>query len=150
MNREVGRSRFRHLVDDRVGEGVFRVDRTVYTDETVFEAEIERIFEGGWVFLCHESQVAKPGDYWATEIGRQPVYVMRQTDGSLGCFINACSHRGAVLTPLKQGNVNVLTCRFHGFRYSLISGECLTAPEVQLQPHAVRVVETRVEVRLSR
>ena len=97
------RIRFHDLVDDRVDEGVFRVDRSIYTDEAVFEAEIERIFEGGWVFLCHESQVEKPGDYWSTEIGRQPVFVMRQKDGSLGCFINACSHRGALLTPLKQG-----------------------------------------------
>ena len=116
---------FRDLVDDRVDEGVFRVDRSIYTDKTVFEAEIERIFEGGWVFLCHESQVEKPGDYFATEIGRQPVFVMRQQDGALGCFINACSHRGAVLTPLKQGTANVLTCRFHGWVYDR-GGRCVS------------------------
>ena len=119
------RIRFRDLVDDRVDEGVFRVDRSIYTDGAVFEAEIERIFEGGWVFLCHEGQVEKPGDYWATEIGRQQVFVMRETDGSLGCFINACSHRGAVLTPLKQGNANVLTCRFHGWVYDR-GGRCIS------------------------
>ena len=77
------RIRFRDLVDDRIDEGIFRVDRSIYTDKAVFEVEIERVFEGGWVFLCHESQVAKPGDYFATEIGRQPVFVMRQQDGSL-------------------------------------------------------------------
>ena len=55
------RSSFRDLVDDRVDEGVFRVDRSIYTDQAVFEAEIERIFEGGWVFLCHEGQVENPG-----------------------------------------------------------------------------------------
>ena len=131
MNGAAEPSRFRELVDDRVDEGVFRVDRAVYTDEAVFEAEIERIFEGGWVFLCHESQVAKPGDYWATEIGRQPVYVMRQTDGSLGCFINACSHRGAVLTPLKRGNANVLTCRFHGWVYDR-GGRCVNIKNEEL------------------
>ena len=125
------RSSVRDLVDDRVDEGVFRVDRAVYTDDAVFEAEIERIFEGGWVFLCHESQVEKPGDYWATEIGRQPVYVMRQTDGSLGCYINSCSHRGAVLTPLKQGNVNVLTCRFHGWVYDR-GGRCISIKNEEL------------------
>ena len=124
MNRGAENGRFRHLVDDRVDEGVYRVDRAVYTDEAVFEAEIERIFEGGWVFLCHESQVERPGDYWSTEIGRQPVYVMRQTDGSLGCFINVCSHRGAVLTPLRRGNANVLTCRFHGWVYDR-GGRCI-------------------------
>ena len=37
------------LVDDRVDEGVFRVDRSIYTDPSIFDAEIERIFEKGWV-----------------------------------------------------------------------------------------------------
>ncbi len=118
------RERFRDLVDDRVAEGVFRVDRAIYTDKAVFEAEMACLFEGGWVFLCHESQVEKPGDYFATEIGRQPVFLMRRKDGSLGCFINACSHRGALLTPLRQGHARALICRFHGWAYDL-DGRCI-------------------------
>ena len=43
----------------------------------------------------------------------------------------------------------IVTCPHHGFQYDLRSGECLTAPEVALQSHAVRVVGDRVEVRLS-
>ncbi len=108
---------FTSLVDDRVDEGMFRIDRSIYSDRAVFEAEMRNIFEGSWIFLCHEGQVAKPGDYFATEMGRQPVFISRQGDGSLACFINACSHRGALLTPLKQGNAKVLTCRFHGWSY---------------------------------
>jgi benzoate/toluate 1,2-dioxygenase alpha subunit len=112
------------LVDDRAKDGVFRVDRSVYTDPAVFEIEMARIFESGWVFMCHESQVKKPGDYYATEIGRQPVYVHRQKDRSLKCFVNACSHRAAVLTPFKQGSAKVLTCRFHGWSYDS-DGRCI-------------------------
>ena len=63
------------LVDDRVGEGMFRVDRSIYTDRGVFEDEMRNIFESSWVFLCHEGQVVGEGDYFATEIGRQPVFV---------------------------------------------------------------------------
>ena len=112
------------LVDDRVDEGMFRVDRAVYTDEEIFEQEISEIFEKCWVYLCHESQVADHGDYFWTEIGRQPVYVHRQEDGSLKCFINACSHRAAILTPFRQGNAKTLTCRFHGWSYKC-SGRCI-------------------------
>jgi len=43
-----------------------------------------------------------------------------------------------------------ITCPHHGFRYALESGECLTAPEVQLQPHAVRVRGDAIELRLTR
>lgn len=65
------------------------------------------------------------------------------------CFQNACAHLGLALDDgeIEDG---VITCPYHGFRYDLSSGECLTAPSVQLQPHAVRVVGTRVEVRLQK
>ena len=112
------------LVDDRVEEGMFRVDRSVYTEQAIFEREMTHIFEKCWVFLCHESQVAGHGDYFSTEIGRQPVYVHRQQDGSLKCFVNACSHRAALLTPFRQGNAKTLTCRFHGWTYKC-DGACI-------------------------
>ena len=112
------------LVDDRVEDGVFRVDRAVYTDPELFARELEKIFERCWVFLCHDSQVARHGDYFQTEIGRQPVFVHRQEDGSLKCFVNACSHRAALLTPFKQGNARTLTCRFHGWSYRC-DGTCI-------------------------
>lgn len=115
---------FDALVDDRPEDGVFRIDRAIYTDQAVFDAEMERIFEGGWLFLCHESQVRKEGDYFATHMGRQPVYVIRGKDGALRCFMNACAHRGAVLTPYESGNARTLTCRFHGWTYDC-QGACI-------------------------
>lgn len=69
-------------------------------------------------------------------------------DHRVTCFQNACAHMGM---PLDMGAVadGVITCPYHGFRYDLSSGECLTAPEVQLVPHAVRVVGSKVEVKLK-
>ena len=66
----------------------------------------------------------------------------------LTCFENACAHMGVAMTggEFRDGRV---TCPYHGFEYALDSGECLTAPEVQLQPHRVRVAGERVEVQLS-
>jgi Fe-S cluster biogenesis protein NfuA/nitrite reductase/ring-hydroxylating ferredoxin subunit len=64
------------------------------------------------------------------------------------CFQDACAHLGS---SLRDGALaaGIVTCPHHGFRYDLASGECLTATEVQLQPHAVRVVAGRVEVRIA-
>ena len=115
---------FTTMVDDRVGEGVFRVERSVYTDPVVFDAEMRRIYEKGWVYLCHESQVPEAGSFFACEIGVQPVLVIRQKDRSLKGFINACSHRGALLTATKQGKATTLTCRFHGWAYGC-DGHCI-------------------------
>ena len=112
------------LIDDRLDDGVFRIDRDVYLAPELYQAEIEAIFESGWLYLCHESQVAKPGDFFATHMGRQPVVVVRGKDGRIDAFINACSHRGAVLAPVKQGHVTVFTCRFHGWSYAT-DGKCI-------------------------
>lgn len=64
------------------------------------------------------------------------------------CFLNACAHMGM---PLDMGDVSdgVITCPYHGFCYDLSSGECLTVPEVQLVPIAVRMVGSTVQVRLN-
>jgi benzoate/toluate 1,2-dioxygenase alpha subunit len=112
------------LIDDRVDEGVFRIDRKIYLDHGIFEREMDVIFERGWVFLCHDSQIPRAGDYFSTHIGRQPVFVNRLKDGTLGCCINACAHRGALLTARRQGNCSAFTCRFHGWVFDE-AGRCI-------------------------
>ncbi|KAB7624034.1 Rieske 2Fe-2S domain-containing protein [Alkalilimnicola sp. S0819] len=111
------------MVDNRLEDGIFRVDRSIYTDEALFEREMKQIFENDWVFLCHESQVPNTGDYYSTFIGRQPVLVIRDKEGKLNGFINACAHRGAVLTERRQGNATTLRCRFHGWCFNT-QGRC--------------------------
>ncbi|MDI3328074.1 MAG: NifU family protein [Alicyclobacillaceae bacterium] len=61
-------------------------------------------------------------------------------------YRNRCPHMGM---PLDQGPVDgsVLMCPWHGFRYDLSTGECLTAPHVHLEPFPVRVEGRRVWVR---
>src|SRR4051794_37821663 len=112
----LAKNRLAALIDERGGR--FRVDRAVYNDPDIFQAELEVFFESGWVFLAHESQIAKPGDYFSTRIGRQPVFVLRKKNGAIGGYINACAHRGATLVPFEQGRANVFTCRFHGWVFN--------------------------------
>jgi nitrite reductase/ring-hydroxylating ferredoxin subunit/Fe-S cluster biogenesis protein NfuA len=80
-------------------------------------------------------------------IGGEKVLLSRRGT-MVTCFQNACAHLGL---PLHDGDVSdgTITCPHHGFQYDLSSGECLTAPEVALQSHAVRVTGDKVEVRLN-
>ena len=41
-----------------------RVHRSIYTDPTIFQLEMERIFEHTWIYVGHDSQVPDPG--WLT------------------------------------------------------------------------------------
>jgi phenylpropionate dioxygenase-like ring-hydroxylating dioxygenase large terminal subunit len=81
-----------------------RVHKTVYTDQQIFDAEMERIWERIWVYCGHESQVPKAGDYHAVTIGRQPMIMVRQKDGSVQVLYNRCPHRGVQLVGNLKGN----------------------------------------------
>jgi len=98
-------------------DGLFRCDRTVFTDAEFFELEIKHLFEGNWVYLAHESQIPNQHDYFTTWIGRQPIFIARSKDNQLNAFINACSHRGAMLCRYKRGNKSTFTCPFHGWTF---------------------------------
>jgi phenylpropionate dioxygenase-like ring-hydroxylating dioxygenase large terminal subunit len=56
-------------VDQLVDMNIGRVDISIYTDESIFEEEMQRIFYTAWVYVGHESEVAQPGDYKTSFIG---------------------------------------------------------------------------------
>jgi nitrite reductase/ring-hydroxylating ferredoxin subunit/Fe-S cluster biogenesis protein NfuA len=103
--------------------------------------------QGNWLFASALSDIPE-GGVRATELGGEKVLLSRR-GAVVTCFQNACAHMGL---SLDDGEIadGILTCPHHDFQYDLASGECLTAPEVQLQSHAVRVIGRRVEVRLSK
>lgn len=108
---------FDRLIDDRPAGGVFRIHRDAYRDPLVFEREIERIFEGGWVFVAHTSQVPQPHDFLATQVGRAPVLLMRDGNGALDCFYNTCPHKGAQVVARTAGRRRVHACPYHGWSF---------------------------------
>jgi len=109
---------FPSYIVDRPEDGEFTIDRALFSDSELFELEMKYIFEGTWIYLAHESQVARPHDFYTTTIGRQPVVLMRNQAGEIGCFLNACAHRGATVCLTKRGNQKILTCPYHGWSYN--------------------------------
>jgi len=103
--------------------------------------------EGSWRYAAALAEIPE-GGVKALELDGERVLLSKQ-GAVVACFQNACAHLGL---PLDDGEIanGVLTCPHHEFQYDLATGECLTAPEVKLQAHAVRVVGRRVEVRLSK
>ncbi len=98
--------------------GVFRVARNIFTDPEIFELEMKHIFEGNWIYLAHESQIPNKNDYFTTYMGRQAIVITRNRNGELNAFINACSHRGAMLCRFKHANKATFTCPFHGWTFN--------------------------------
>lgn len=97
-----------------------RVHRSVYTDQEIFDREMELIWERTWVYCGHETQVGNPGDYYAVRIGRQPMIMIRGADRRIRVLYNRCPHRGVQLCGNRAGNSgSTLVCSYHAWTFHL-------------------------------
>jgi phenylpropionate dioxygenase-like ring-hydroxylating dioxygenase large terminal subunit len=97
-----------------------RVHRWCYVDQQIFEAELDRIFHRTWIYIGHESQVKKPGDYATTAVGQQPVIMVRGKDRKVHVLYNRCPHRGALMCSDRQGNAGeAFRCTYHAWQFNL-------------------------------
>lgn len=98
-----------------VGRG--RVHRRFYTDPAVFQAELTHIFARAWLWLGHESQLKRPGDFFTTRIGKERIIVARHDDGVVHAFHNRCTHRGAEVCAVPYGNTTRFECPYHAWAF---------------------------------
>ncbi|MBZ0287832.1 MAG: Rieske (2Fe-2S) protein, partial [Anaerolineae bacterium] len=94
------------------------LDASWYLDPAVYHLELERIFARTWQPVCKLRDVAKVGDFIATDVAGEPIVVTRDTDNRVRAFFNVCPHRaGAVARG--QGNRKSLQCTYHGWTFGL-------------------------------
>ena len=101
-----------------------RIHGSLYRDPAVFQRELEAIWCKVWVYIGHDSEVPKSGDFVRRQIGLQPVIMVRGDDGAIRVFYNRCRHRGNMLCHVDRGNASSFTCPYHGWTYST-AGEML-------------------------
>jgi phenylpropionate dioxygenase-like ring-hydroxylating dioxygenase large terminal subunit len=96
---------------------VKRVPASNYYDEDRWRLEMDRIFKRVPLTLAFSAEFREPGAYRAMEIAGVPILLTRGSDGELRGFLNACSHRGAIIVPEGSGQAKRFSCPYHGWIY---------------------------------
>lgn len=111
------------------------LDRAVFTDRTLYQQELRRIFAPSWLFLAHVDQFRKPGDFFTTYMGEDPVIVTLDKSRRIRAFLNSCRHRGARVCRADFGSTRNFTCTYHGWAYDL-AGQLISIPNKDGYPAA--------------
>ncbi|HEY8186415.1 MAG TPA: aromatic ring-hydroxylating dioxygenase subunit alpha [Pyrinomonadaceae bacterium] len=99
-----------------------------YTDERVFDLEMQTVFARSWQMVCRLDQVSKPGQYVTSELAGEPIVMVRGDDNLLRAFFNVCRHHAAAVMTKPEGTASQLRCPYHGWTYSL-AGELKGTPD---------------------
>jgi phenylpropionate dioxygenase-like ring-hydroxylating dioxygenase large terminal subunit len=91
------------------------ISREIFVSDEVYRQELERIFARSWLFVGHESQIPKPGDYLSSCMGEESVILCRDRSGRIRVFLNSCRHRGMKVCRYDEGNTVEFQCPYHGW-----------------------------------
>ena len=75
-----------------------------FTDASVFEEEIRKIFRDRWLYVERSSAVKETGDYLTLDLEGEGLIVVRDADPSIRVHYNVCRHRGTSLLNDPSGN----------------------------------------------
>lgn len=135
----------RAVLDDQ-DNGRFRVHRSVFTSQAILELERRVLFDRNWLYACHASEIAEPGQFVARKVGGRPLLLLKDRTGTVRAFFNSCAHRGAVVCRERQGRRRNFQCGYHGWVYDdtgklvdlpgreSMSPACLESGELRLPP----------------
>jgi len=115
------------LVSDDEKQGLFRVARKAFTDSEIIKAEYDEVFNKCWLYVGHESEVAKKGDFVRRIVAKRNLIFNRDSTGKVNAFFNTCPHRGAEVCREAKGNSKHFTCMYHGWIFSA-DGELKNLP----------------------
>ena len=114
------------IIDDRKN-ATFRVRRATMTDPDILALEQAVVFGSSWLYVGHDSELPRPNDWRARDVGGRPVIFTRDQDGGVHVFYNVCSHRGTTLCREPQGNSRVFNCFYHSWGFET-TGELVHLP----------------------
>ncbi|HEV2095265.1 MAG TPA: Rieske (2Fe-2S) protein, partial [Chthoniobacterales bacterium] len=132
-----------HKPAETFTSGAKTLPRRFFVSPEIFGKEQEAIFSTQWVLVGHQSQIAKAGDYFTSEVAGPPsqrfgaagesLIVVRDQKATIRGFYNVCRHRGTRLCEDQTGHSSALQCPYHAWTYAL-DGRLVGVPHMESVP----------------
>ncbi|MBL4613049.1 MAG: aromatic ring-hydroxylating dioxygenase subunit alpha [Emcibacter sp.] len=90
-----------------------------YYSKRWLEAEDKDLWSKTWHVAGMAADLEETGDYISYNIGTDSIVALRQEDGTVKAFFNACIHRGNRLVWSDIGAVKQLACSYHGWKFGI-------------------------------
>ncbi|KPM41055.1 hypothetical protein AK830_g5506 [Neonectria ditissima] len=98
-----------------------------YRSPEMFQLERRAIFSRKWILVTHSLRFNQPGDFLSFAYADFPFFLVRDREGSINGFHNACRHRAYPIVECRSGEAKILSCKYHGWSYGF-GGKLAKAP----------------------
>ena len=82
------------------------------------EKEWDLLFQNHAQIIGMSGDLPEPGSFFTLNDLEIPILATRDKEGKFHAFVNACRHRGAVLTEEERGKQHRFSCPFHAWTYN--------------------------------
>jgi len=114
------------LDNDHIHHGSADVPKSRYTSAAFAELEKEFVWRKTWQMACHVDELPKSGSHVVYDVADESILVVRNGEGTIKAFHNACLHRGTKLRT-DDGRAASFRCPFHGWTWDL-DGQLVAMP----------------------
>ena len=108
-------------------DGLDVPDPARYYSREFMEKEWKFLWPRVWLLAGVTSDIPEAGDYTVFNHGHESFVIVRQEDGGIRAFYNACPHRANPIALNERGSVAKFTCAFHAWRFCIDGKlDCIT------------------------
>ena len=100
-------------------ERAFTIPSSWYTDQELYQHELQTVFSRSWQVAARLDQLKEPGHYITAEIAGEPLLIARGQDDQIRAFFNVCRHHAAAVMTEPAGTAQHFRCPYHGWTYAL-------------------------------
>ncbi|MBP6442275.1 MAG: Rieske (2Fe-2S) protein, partial [Sphingorhabdus sp.] len=93
--------------------------QALYTETESFDFDMAAIYGQSWLMAGMECELPKAGSYISMMVGKWPVVITRDKEGTIRAFHNSCRHRGSMVCQPGHGTAPKLVCPYHRWTYDL-------------------------------